>query len=70
MELYAIANVSDTCLICGEMFYSDEAVVVTKGMKTLNEASRIRKDDLFMKLEGCDEVTLHMKCLKDYTRKS
>lgn len=55
------------CIICNNNLDSN-TVVVTKGLKKINEASLIRGDRLHEKIEGRKSVEVHKVCRQNYTR--
>ena len=62
-------EIKDMCVICGKCIKND-FTVVKKGIDSLIEASKERKDDLWEKLENVKEILLHTECRKNYTRRS
>lgn len=57
------------CILCGKDTEGD-TIVVTKGLKTITEASILRKDGLHESLEGKSSVRVHKSCRQNYTRPS
>jgi len=50
------------CIICADGTNSGELIVVTKGLQTISEASKVRMDDLHIKLRDVTSVTVHKNC--------
>ena len=57
------------CVLCNKNLEED-VVCVTKGLKSIIEASQMRRDGLDKKLEGKTTVRIHAMCRKNYTRPS
>lgn len=61
---------SEQCFICEETLSHGETVIVKeRGIKTLIESSRERKDNKQLFLSGLNCVTVHVKCHKSYINK-
>ena len=58
------------CIICGDGKISAVLVIVTKGLKTICEASEARNDELHIKLHDVTSAYVHEVCRKLYTRPS
>ena len=61
---------SQLCLICNKLLTEGEKVTVSRGMKTLIDASIKRGDEFVDYLRSEKSVTVHVDCRKSYIRKS
>ena len=61
---------SQLCFICNKLLTEGETVTVSRGMKTLIDASIERDDEFVDYLRSEKSVTVHMDCRKSYIRKS
>ena len=61
---------SQLCFICNKLLTEGETVTVSRGMKTLIDASIERGDEFVDYLKSEKSVTVHMDCRKSYIRKS
>ena len=56
------------CLLCGEEIISD-SVLVTKGIATLIQCSKLLQENLGKLLSNVEKITVHGACRKKYTDK-
>ena len=61
---------SQLCFICNKFLTKGETVTVSRGMKTLIDASIERGDEFVDYLRSEKSVTVHVDCRKSYIRKS
>ena len=61
---------SQLCFICNKLLTEGETVTVSRGMKTLIDASIERGDEFVDYLRSEKSVTVHVNCRKSYIRKS
>ena len=57
---------NELCLLCEERLIESENVCVKKGMSTLVEASKKRRDDKWQKWVNLSAVQVHVKCRRLY----
>ncbi|CAH2084651.1 unnamed protein product [Euphydryas editha] len=61
---------SEHCFICKDHLPASEIVIVNRGMKTLIDASAERGDEFTDYLKSQKSVAVHVRCRKNYTRRS
>lgn len=65
-----MSNQSNICAICSDCTDSDCLILVTRGIKTLLEASKLRKDQKHVLFESVDSVYVYKKCRNSYTKRT
>lgn len=63
------SGINTLCFVCNETIMYD-GVIVTRGMETLIETSKERKDNHHVMLQGKSSLQMHRSCQKRYTAKS
>ena len=63
-------KMSQLCFICNKLLTEAETVTVSRGMKTLIDASIERGDEFVDYLRSEKSVTVRVDCRKSYTRKT
>lgn len=58
------------CAICGVEIEEGEQVIVERGVQTLIQTSKDRRDEKHIVFELLGKVPLHKSCRKNYTRRS
>lgn len=64
-----MTDLTNICVICNEEV-KDRGVSVTKGIHTLIDASKERKDTIHKYLSNNNEIRVHIKCRKNYIKPS
>ncbi|CAH1099236.1 unnamed protein product [Psylliodes chrysocephalus] len=63
------SGIETVCFICNETIVYD-GVIVTRGLETLINTSKERKDNHHLMLQGKSSLQMHRTCQKRYTAKS
>lgn len=58
----------DKCIFCSKLLDVDDTVLVKRGLNRILSKSVSLNDEISEKIGSKDEIRVHKKCRKDYTR--